>query len=567
MLTSITRFILLYLTVTLIGAFSAQAQTSVQITSDNFTLSGEIDGAAGIDIISELERFRSALLEVHDLPANQPERRLDIYVVTDPEIFEILGVSKDFVAVYAPTPAGPRALINGSLPEMSTSPGSALRRSLRHEYAHHFTYTHLPIAQPRWLSEGLAEFYAGYTELPDGSYQIGTPDENAKLILSYPIDGWADMRGVLRSHQKIGSRLPRRVSLPPKGWARTPDNISFFYAQTWGFVHWAMNRTGETNLLSAHETLGELAEKLIGMESYLTRGDDILAPPSLKSWQESKLALDEITAGIALESFGFPLQGSEKGAETSGSLEEAIAAHVAGPASVITRQPRAGRITSSVEITNLSATESAAVQYRNMSLTAGSSALINPRMQSLKAEIETNPDLATSLLVSQAALQYTVGGTQTAINLITEAKAKGGQDKDIESLSLEIAFGDFLNRNFMNPELMRGKIQNTLSKYPNDPQLLGMMATTGMGDARNGETFAPEVQAALDKMVALEIPKREPTKALPLVNLYLQMEDYQSALDLLYRAEPFIDKGNSYTLRSSIDEIQRVVKEQQSGTP
>jgi len=68
-------------------------------------------------------------------------------------------------------------------------------------------------------------------------------------------------------------------------------------------------------------------------------------------------------------------------------------------------------------------------------------------------------------------------------------------------------------------------------------------------------------------MVALEIPKREPVKALPLVNLYLQMEDYQSALDLLYRAEPFIDAGNSYTLRNSIDEIQRVVKEQQSTTP
>jgi len=479
MLTSTIRFILLYILAAMMGITSAHAQTPVQIISDNFTLSGEIDGAAGVDIISELERFRSALLEVHDLPADQPERRLDIYVVTDPEIFEILGVSENFVAVYAPTSAGPRALINGSLPEMTTAPGSALRRSLRHEYAHHFIYTHLPIAQPRWLSEGLAEYYAGYAELADGSYQIGTPDEQSKLILSYPVTGWTDMRGVLRSHQKINIRPSRSYSPGPKGWARTPDNVSLFYSQTWGLVHWAMNRTEGTNISAAHETLGDLAEKLIGMESYLTRGEDILAPPSLKAWQESNLALDEITAGIALETLGFPLQGPEKGAETSGTLEEVISAHVAGPASVIIRQPRPGRITSPVEITNLSATESAAVQYRNMSLTAGSSALINPRMKSLKAEIETDPDLATSLLVSQAALQYAVGGTQTAINFMTEAKAKGREDKDLEALSLEIAFGDFLNRNFMNPDLIRGKIQNALSKYPNDPQLLGMMATTG----------------------------------------------------------------------------------------
>ena len=57
-----------------------------------------------------------------------------------------------------------------------------------------------------------------------------------------------------------------------------------------------MNRTEGTNISAAHETLGDLAEKLIGMESYLTRGEDILAPPSLKAWQESNLALDEITA-------------------------------------------------------------------------------------------------------------------------------------------------------------------------------------------------------------------------------------------------------------------------------
>ena len=547
-------FFLLY------GPHSAFAQTAIQVTSDNFTLSGEMDAAEAIDMVSELERFRSSLLEVHDLPANSPERRLDIYVVTDPEIFDILGVSEDFVAVYAPTSAGPRALINGSRPDMTSAAGSSLRRSLRHEYAHHFIYTHLPLAQPRWLSEGLAEYYAGYAEGPDGTFQIGVADEESIFILSYPLSGWSDMRGLFRSHQTIERRPSRNYSQPPRGWSRTPDPVTFFYAQSWGLVHWAMNQSGTTNIVDGHKTLGTLAELLIGMESYLTRGDDILAPPSLQVWKESNLKLDEITAGLALDAFGFPLQGSEKDAETTGTLEEVISNYVADTPPVLTRQIRPGRLTAQLSVKNLSATESAAIQYRQMSLTAGSRALINPRMLSLKSEIETNPDLATSLRVSQAAQQFATGGTQSAFNFMAEARASGIPDPDLNSLALQISYGDFLNRNFMNPADMRDKIRPVLSQFPNDPQLLGMMATTALGDARDDTPIAPEAQAAFDKIIALDIPKRDPLKALPLANLYLQKEDYQAALDLLYRAEPFMGQG-SFSLRRSIDDIERAMKE------
>ena len=69
-----------------------------------------------------------------------------------------------------------------------------------------------------------------------------------------------------------------------------------------------------------------------------------------------------------------------------------------------------------------------------MSLTAGSRALINPRMLSLKSEIEANPDLATSLLVSRAAQHLATGGTQLALNLIAEARETGVADRDLEAL-------------------------------------------------------------------------------------------------------------------------------------
>lgn len=536
----------------------AIAQTAIQVTSDNFTLSGEMEAADAIDIISELERFRSALLEIHNLPADSPERRLDIYVVTDPEIFDILGLSEDFVALYSPSFAGPRALINGSLPDLEVSNGPSLRRSLRHEYAHHFIYTHLPIAQPRWLAEGLAEYYAGYEELPDGQFQIGVPDKNISIVLSYPVSGWTDMRGLFRSFQTISQRPPGKVDLPPQGWTRKPDNVSFFYAQSWALVHWAMNRGGTTNIAEGHKVLGELAENLIGMESYLTRGKDVSVPPSLQSWKDSDMELDDIAAGLVREALGYPLIATETDAETLGTLEEILSNYAAETPPLLTRKIRPGRVTAQVKVKNLSETEAAAVQYRQMSLTAGSRALINPRMLSLRAQIESDPEFATSLLVSKAAQQISNGGTQLALDLLTKAKATGVDDPDLGPLSLNVNYGDFINRNFMNPAPMRDKIRPVLTQYPNDPLLLGMMATTGLGDARNDAPFAPEAQAALDKIIALDIPKRDPVKALPLVNLHLQLEEYPAALDLLYRAEPFIG-SRDFAFRQTINDVERII--------
>ena len=101
------------------GPVSAYAQDetsqadSLQLRSNNFTLSGKMDGAQGVEMISELERFRAALLEIHGLPADSKDQRVDMYIISDPDIFDIMGVNENFVAIYSQTHAGPRALING----------------------------------------------------------------------------------------------------------------------------------------------------------------------------------------------------------------------------------------------------------------------------------------------------------------------------------------------------------------------------------------------------------------------------------------------------------------------
>jgi len=172
---------------------------AVQITTDHFRLSGVMVPEDGIAMISELERYRAALLEVHGLPADTPDRRVDIYIVSDPDIFDVLGVGENFVALYSPTLAGPRALINGSLGVQAFAYASdpaaeleaVLRQNLRHEYGQHFINNFLPVPHPTWIGEGLAEYYAGYDELPDGGYRFGVPQATSVVALSYPVySGW-----------------------------------------------------------------------------------------------------------------------------------------------------------------------------------------------------------------------------------------------------------------------------------------------------------------------------------------------------------------------------------------
>jgi len=469
--------VLACLTFLLYGA-AAQAEDSIQVQSDNFILSGKIDGAQGVDMISELERFRSALLEIHGLPADSQDNRLEIYIVSDPDIFDILGVNENFVAIYSQTNAGPRALVNGSAEAFDASSGSVLRHGLRHEYAHHFTRTYLHLAEPLWLAEGLAEYYAGYEENEDGSYQFGAPHKPHEFVLSYPVEGWMDMRDVLAS---LGAIKPARYRAhkQPRRWVERPDNVSFFYAQSWALTHWALNNTGdnksgETNLTTGSKSLSALVDRLIVNDMPLSR-DLSLWPEQNNLRLKSKTRDDAISQSVLLE-LGTVLQAAEPTAETAATLEGQINAYLKAGVPVLNGRPEPNRAATAVTVNTLTPAKAAAIQYRQLSLTAGSRALIHPRMKSLKAEIEADPEAAPSLVISEAAQKFSTGSTQSAVDLMAKAAAQGLLTPDDKILELNIAFGDFTNRFYQNPEAFRAKIRPALTHRPDDVTLLVMMA-------------------------------------------------------------------------------------------
>jgi hypothetical protein len=60
---------------------------------------------------------------------------------------------------------------------------------LLHEYAHHFLMTATPIAMPRWMNEGAAEFFAAAGFDDDGSVRVGRPAQHraVELLTADPV--------------------------------------------------------------------------------------------------------------------------------------------------------------------------------------------------------------------------------------------------------------------------------------------------------------------------------------------------------------------------------------------
>lgn len=514
---------------------TAHAAQAIQVQSDNFTLSGEIEAADAIDMISELERFRSSLLEIHNIPATTPDQRVNMYIVSDPEVFKVLGLNEGFIAIYQPTIAGPRAILNGNT---LTEDPKELRHSLRHEYVHHFTSAHRQRVTPRWLGEGLAEYFSAYEELADGQYRIGTPLESQKLILSYPIEGWFPLKVQLSSFSKIENTWRSGpVKLPPKGWQRRPDNTLFFYSQNWALVHYMQNQPG------GMDKLNRISERTIsssgGNRDTQVKPQDITVK-QIRAEREAKI--DHIER-IFVEELGQSVE------DFSLVLQNYVASD---DMPVATYSPKTGRLTANVTARNLTENEAAAAQYRLLSLTA-KQASISETMKTLKGQVEADPALKESLLVSEAAQQFMLGWAVNARKQIDIALKLNPDTPHGKLLQAHIHFQEFANGNYANGDQIRETLRPLLAAYPNDADLLVKMAVTNLDDMDNP---APEVTQAIQRIESTKVVQRSPLTALPLANLYAAQEDYDKAIYVVRRALPFVERP--YDLHRFIENLEEI---------
>lgn len=518
------------------------AQIAVQIQSDNFTLSGEMKTSNAIEMISELERFRSALFEIHDIPSSTPDQRVDMYIVSDPDIFTVLGLSEDFIAIYQPTIAGPRALINGNA---AAGDLADLRNSLRHEYVHHFISSHRQKVTPRWLGEGLAEYFASYEELSDGQYRIGAPHELQQLLMGYPIKGWYPLKSQFSSFSKIEfGAVPTHIS--PKGWAGRPGNNSFFYTQNWALVHYMKNQPGGMDKL---DRIAEQTTRLVG-GNVDTQPDT--ANTSIADIRASRDAEQNDIERTVEKVLGIPLEDLKVILQNYATSEDMP---------IATYTPKPGRLTASVKVKNLTPSQAAAQQYRLLSLTAAQ-ASINETMKSLRSQIEADPALKPSLLVSEAAQQFMLGWAVKAREQIDMALELDPNVPNGKLLQAHIHYQEFANGNYSRGEMMRNTLRPLLEAYPDNADLLVKMALT---DLDNTDGMDPDVAQAIARIKATNVVQRAPLIALPLANLYAAKEDYAQALYITRRALPFTEQ--TYQLYSFINDLEEVMAHNEGLAP
>jgi Protein of unknown function (DUF1570) len=171
--------------------------------SDRFVIYSDSRAEDLAEFARMLEQYHVAMeLESRrKVPVPSPSNRLTIYLVGSvEELRNIYGAPNSSVGgFYIPRANGSVAFApnirtrteDGGRGEIGTrrkrGGGDTLPRefgTLLHEYAHHFLIGSSRHAMPRWLSEGSAEYFSSARFNPDGSVDLGLPNNDRAYEIS-----------------------------------------------------------------------------------------------------------------------------------------------------------------------------------------------------------------------------------------------------------------------------------------------------------------------------------------------------------------------------------------------
>ena len=510
------------------------AAATVQARSPNFNLSGDVGSETAIELIRELEEFRAVLLHSYGRDMSMRDQLLNIYIISDPDVFDILELSDGFVAVYAPSIAGPRVFVNGNLLEDHPD---ELRHSLRHEYVHHFNTRYQDHVVPSWLNEGFAEYYAGFEKTAPGQYVFGMPDLSRPMLAQYPTEGWFPMQGILYSLGEIEDRAHGRPAHPSNWRGPRPEAMDLFYAQCWAMVHYMKNQP------DGMARIYDLNKYLIDLEA------GIVEIPQSSNYEEYLAERDRSEAEI---------EGNiiAKLGHTEAELWTIIQTYMnADNLPVQTIQINAPMPAAAIEIETLSELQAEAIQYHLMS-TVAPRATINAKMKEMRNRLDLDPTLKTGVEVSVAAQNIMLGNTVLALNSLDQILADQPDHPEANALRLYARYQEFNNEFYQNGARLRDLVRPLLAKNPNDPELLIMMAMSGI---REIDEPPAEVTQALQIIEDTDLIDRRPVLALSLANLYLEKEDYATALYIAQRGNAFLDSLD-FSLSSFISQLEDLVE-------
>jgi len=292
------------------AATSTQAKW-YEASSEHFVIYADQSEKDVRRFAENLERYHAALVYMRkfgDKPAPSPSNRLTIFVTDGVrDVGKLYGNKNRAVAGFYIARAGGSIAFTTPIRTRHTKRQSGFSRIgnprqpdfsqtvLLHEYAHHYMISNLPIALPRWYTEGFAEFFGTTTFSKDGSIDLGRPAAHRVGEINY------------------AKSVPWKLLFNSRAYAKKRSNFAdSFYGQSWAVFHY-LNVTpegeamqleylkrllkGEREIDAATSAFGDLKTFGRKIDGYLRRGKFSYFPIAADKITIGEVKLRKLSAG------------------------------------------------------------------------------------------------------------------------------------------------------------------------------------------------------------------------------------------------------------------------------
>ena len=193
----------------------------IEVQTPNFKIRSAISQKDTIELARYLESFRIAVALVTNVSRLDASNPTQIFVFRSYGDLKKFGLG-DLAGAFIPGIRSNTIIVRDTLGMTETS-------TILHEYVHFLVRIHSGYLYPKWYHEGLAEYFAATKENQFGELEIGHTPEHRHY--SFAVNRWVPMRDILSPTDY-------------DQWSR--ERRSMFYAESWGLVHFLLNRKGRS---------------------------------------------------------------------------------------------------------------------------------------------------------------------------------------------------------------------------------------------------------------------------------------------------------------------------------
>lgn len=221
-----------------------------ELTSTHFVVRTDLAAGKALELVNAFEHIHSAMEDIAFPYEVKPRGRTHVLVFRDEDEYEQFAPkgTRGFYRYLQDDPTVQSMIV------LYGDISAATRSTFQHELAHRFVHFYFPGA-PRWLSEGLAQYYSTMT-VEGGKVVLGRDLPYLRLRPGLTWDAQADPTweqivavptGVLPAAQRVVESGPvdfsrRAVDVGLEG--EDARRVTAFYAGAWALTHVLKNSSG-----------------------------------------------------------------------------------------------------------------------------------------------------------------------------------------------------------------------------------------------------------------------------------------------------------------------------------